>query len=312
MTDGVEQRRPNADGHPAEVRSAEVHSATVVGAAGAVATLFGQQLSAAGVQVTGVDLRPSPEDPADPLPWGSFLRVDVTAPVSEELREVLGTTDLLIVALPEAVGFAALDRIVPELPAGALLTDVFAVKAPMAEWLQTARSDLEVLSLQPLFAPDLGFAGQNVAAVEFAPGPRSGWLLERLGEWGARVTRVDADTHDGLCAINQVAVHTALLAYGLALETLGGDAKDLSDLSTPQSRALLAGVSRIAELNPEGYWAIQAGNPAGPAARAAVLQGVQRLMAWVDEGDDDGFTEALVSLRRHLALFGSDRTDQVD
>lgn len=286
-----------------------VRSAVVVGAAGAVGTLIGRELVASGVRVTGVDLRPSPEHPTDFPRSASILKVDVTAPVSEELRAVLGTTDLLIVALPESVGFAAMDRLVPELPSGALLTDVFAVKAPMAKWLQTARSDLEVLSLQPLFAPDLGFAGQNVAAVEFAPGPRSGWLLERLGEWGARVTRIDAGTHDGLCAINQVAVHTALLAYGLALEALGGDAEDLSDLSTPQSRALLAGVSRIAELNPEGYWAIQAGNPAGPAARAAVLQGVQRLMAWVDEGDGDGFTEALLSLRRHLAPFGSDRTD---
>lgn len=280
-------------------------TAVVVGAAGAVGRLMGKQLSTAGVRVTGIDLEPAGDD----LPWEGFLCVDVAAPARADVRGVVQKTDLLVVALPESIAFAAMDRLVPELSAGALLTDVFSTKTPVSNWLQTARSDIEVLSLQPLFAPDLGFAGQNVAAVEFSGGPRSRWLMELLTEWGAQVTVVDAATHDAMCALNQVAVHASLLAYGLALESLDADVEALSTLSTPQSRALLAAVSRMAELNPEGYWAIQAGNPEGAHAREAMRQGLERLTSWVDEGDAAGFTKALGSLRERLTSPGGDRPD---
>lgn len=281
-----------------------VGTVTVVGAAGAVGSLFARRLASDGIRIVGIDREPNPTD----VPWADFLTVDVIGPITREAREVLEHTEVMIVALPESIAFQALDRLVPELPRGALLADVFSVKAPVAAWLQTARTDLEVLSLQPFFAPDLDFPGQNVAAVEFVPGPRSLWLQACLADWGARITLVDAATHDSVCALNQVAVHAALLAYGLAVDALGAEVGDLAMLSTPQSRALLNGVTRIATLNPAGYWAIQTGNPHGTKARSAVQTGLQELMRWIEGNDRAAFEDALHRLGERLSSPRRNRT----
>jgi 4-amino-4-deoxyprephenate dehydrogenase len=270
----------------------------LVAGAGGLGTLYARELAAEGVQVRGVD--PHPPQPGPP--WHELLEASVTADLEPRLAAWIATADAVLLAIPEALAAAALATVVPVMKPGALLVDVFAVKAPIAAWLARpgTRDDLEVLSLHPLFAPDLGLRNQNVACVALRGGPRSAWLMARLQARGATLVALDAERHDACTALTQVGTHAALLAFGFALESLDADPTDLLAMSTPVHRGLLGLVARIARLDPEAYWAIQHGHPHAERARAAVAEGLRTLSMLVERGDRPGFGEAMARLRARL------------
>jgi prephenate dehydrogenase len=250
----------------------------ILGAAGGFGRLLGSLLEG---EVAGADIAPG----------AGRLRGDARAP-DAALRAELRSAGSVLLCLPEPAALAALDTVPSELPPGALLVDTLSVKTPVVRRLQRLRADLELLSLDPLFAPSVGLAGQNVAAVVVRDGPRGAALLARLEAAGATVLRMTADEHDRAAAGAQVAVHAAVLAYAQARARLGGDPA----FSTPPSRALDALVARVLAGAPEVYRHIQADNPYAAEARRALAAGLEEVERHA--GDPDGFARLLARLRR--------------
>ncbi|HEU4703167.1 MAG TPA: hypothetical protein VFS37_11860, partial [Conexibacter sp.] len=155
----------------------ELAHVVVIGAAGAVGRLFCGVLADAGSELTLVDAAPAAEQQG----LGPYLALDARTP-SPELDAALARADGVLLALPEAVALAVLPRVLTALPAGALLADTLSVKTPFAQAVLAARAPIELCSLNPMFAPSLGFAGRAVLAVALAPGPRSHALLALLRE----------------------------------------------------------------------------------------------------------------------------------
>lgn len=246
----------------------------VIGAAGAVGRLFCGVLADGGSRLTLADVAPEP--PAELRPLGAYRMLDARSP-SAELDAALAHADCALLALPEAVALDALPHVLAALPAGALLADTLSVKTSFAQAALAAAAPVELCSLNPMFAPSLGFAGRAVLAVELGPGPRSRALLGLLRERAHVVTVPDAEAHDRATAALQVATHASVLAFGLALAQLGVDLETLLPAAPPPFLAQLALLARIADGAPETYADVQRANPFAAATRAALADALSRL-----------------------------------
>jgi 4-amino-4-deoxyprephenate dehydrogenase len=266
----------------------------VAGAAGGFGRIFVDLLSGPGCRVLAVDSTAASRP--------DVVAADVVHP-SDELTAELGRADLLVLCLPERALFPALPGLLGALPAGALVVDVTSVKARYAEQALRLRDDIELCSLEPLFAPDVGFAGQQVLVAELRGGPATGQFRRLLGHTGAVVRTTTVDAIDRQAAATQVAAHAALLAYGDALAALD---PALAGAETALQRALVSLLARIATRDPAVYWHIQRDNPYAAEARDRLRSGLDRLSAAV-EADDMAAFAALVG--RGGAALGDRLTD---
>jgi 4-amino-4-deoxyprephenate dehydrogenase len=264
----------------------------VAGGSGAVGSLFAERLQEAGHDVVVVDL-------VDRGPVGRatrFVRGDVGDPATE-LTDLVRTAGAVLLCVPEPVALVALARLAGALRPDALVVDTLSVKTTVVPALRAAAlvagDEAEALSINPMFAPSLGFADHPVATVVVRDGPRGRALLDLIEQWGARVVTVTADRHDRVTAAAQVLTHAAVIAFGAALAELDIDIADLDRMGPPPHTALLSLLARIASGAPEVYWDVQAANPHAPAARRALARGVTQLTGVVEDGDRAAFGDLL-------------------
>jgi prephenate dehydrogenase len=211
--------------------------------------------------------------------------------------------DIVVLAVPERVALAAVPALARQLRPGGLLLDTLSVKTGIVAALAAHAAHLEAVSLNPMFAPALGFDGRAVAAVVVQDGPRARALLDAVGRRGGRVAEVGADEHDRVAAVTQALTHAAVLAFGLALDELGAGVEDLGATAPPPHLTLLALLARITSGGPETYWDVQAANPHARRARTALANGVAALTDAADHGTGSDFAAVL---RRAHATFGAD------
>ena len=272
---------PTAD--DAHAPAGDLARCVLIGGNGAVGRLLAGVLAAAGSELAILDAAPAahPELPAA----AAYVRADARA-ASPALRDALADADCAVLALPETAALESLPHVLELLPAGALLVDTLSVKTPFAQAALAAGAPVELLSLNPMFAPALGLAGHAVAAVELQPGPHSTALLALLRAAGADVVPLaDATAHDRMTATLQVAVHAGLLGFGLALAQLDADLDALLPAAPPPFLAQLALLARIADGSPETYADIQRANPFAAEARAALMDGLAQLDAAARDAD---------------------------
>jgi prephenate dehydrogenase len=261
----------------------------VAGGAGAVGGLVVDLLLGAGADVLAVDLAaPSAEVAAG----CAYARGDVRA-MDARLMAEMRLADIVVLAVPERVALAAVPALARQLRPGTLLADTLSVKTRIVAALDAHAEHLEAVSLNPMFAPALGFDGRAVAAVVVRDGPRARALLEAVAGRGGRVAELGADEHDRVTAVTQALTHAAVLAFGLALDELGVAVEDLGAVATPPHLTLLALLARVASGEPETYWDVQAGNPHARRARAALAAGLARLADTADHGTGGDFAAIL-------------------
>jgi prephenate dehydrogenase len=264
---------PNAD--DAHAPPDDLAHCVLVGGNGAVGRLFAGALAPATRELAIVDAAPQPHPDVRAL--GPYHALDATQS-SPALHAALAGADCVVLALPEAAALEALPHVLAALPTGGLLVDTLSVKTPFAQAALAAAAPVELLSLNPMFAPSLGFAGHAVLAVELAPGRRSRALLALLRASARVVVTVpDAAAHDRATAALQVATHASVLGFGLALAQLDTDLDALLPIAPPPFLALLALLARIATAQPETYADIQRANPFATEARGALADALAQL-----------------------------------
>jgi prephenate dehydrogenase len=268
----------------------------VAGGAGAVGRLMVDLLHRAGADVLAVDVA---APPAEVVQVCAYARGDVCAmdaPLVAELRRA----DIVVLAVPERVALAAVPALARELRPGALLVDTLSVKTAIVATLATHAAQLEAVSLNPMFAPALGFDDRAVAAVVVHDGPRARALLDAVDRRGGRVAELGADEHDRVVAVTQALTHATVLAFGLALDELGIAVEDLGAAATPPHLTLLALLARVTSGRPETYWEVQAGNPHARRARTALAGGLATVADAADYGTGADFAALLE--RAHQSL----------
>ena len=274
----------------------------IVGGHGAVGTLFARALVASGTtSLTLVDRRASPV----PVEGIVSIQDDACAPAGATLGAV-EASDLVILATPEEVATQAAPKMLSLMRAGSLLVETLSVKSRFAAMLEGVQTRAEVLGVNPMFAPDLGFAGRSVVAVPYSDGTRTNAFLDLVASQGARVVRLDAQEHDRACAALQAATHAAILAFGIALQTAGYDLASAESIMPPPHRTMLALLARILSADPEVYRDIQVANPFAGEMRARLLDAHRALDQAADTDDPSAFHGVIGELR---ALFGGRDAD---
>jgi 4-amino-4-deoxyprephenate dehydrogenase len=208
--------------------------------------------------------------------------------------------DIVVLAVPERVALAAVPAVARELRPGGLLVDTLSVKTGIVAALGAHGAHLEAVSLNPMFAPALGFDGRAVAAVVVHDGPRARALLDAVARTGGRLVELGADEHDRVAAVTQALTHAAVLAFGLALDELGVAVEDLGAVATPPHLTLLALLARVTAGEPETYWDVQASNPHAGRARTALAGGLATVADAADYGTRADY--AAILERAHQTL----------
>jgi prephenate dehydrogenase len=266
----------------------------VAGGVGAVGALMVDLLRSEGADVCVADVAAPGEVP--------HVHGDIRV-LDDRLAAAVRRADVVVLAVPEPVALAAAPAVARGLRPGALLVDTLSVKTRIVPALAQARH-LEAVSLNPLFGPDLGFAGRAVAAVVVRDGPRARALLDAIGRGGSQVVELDAGEHDRVTAVTQALTHAAVLAFGVALDELDFGVQDAGPVATPPHVTLLAVLARIASGHAETYWDVQAGNPHARSARAALATGLATLADAADHGTADDVAAILGRARRRLGSDG--------
>ena len=281
-----------------------LNKALVLGGSGQVGKLLVDSLRATGIQTTVVDSRPPNPNTSD----GPFLQTDISNS-EPALTSAIRHADCVCVCLPEKIALDAAGNLAGAMPGGALWLDTLSVKRDIVHLLQRRTRDIEILSLNPMFAPALGWPGNTVAAVEAAPGPKSALFKQLLASWGARVEMLTAVEHDQFTAAIQVATHAAVLSFGAALLGTGYDLKKALRLSTPPHRLLLTLLHRIVTQNADVYWDIQAYHPLGTEMRNELIRALESIQSAVDKDEATPFTALFAELRSLLAPSGETLAD---
>ena len=262
---------------------------TIIGLNGGFGVLFSKLLVSENLELVGTDLHPHAYEGCSDIHYFTTDILDLDTRLITEL----GDTDCVLFCLPEAVLLSVYTSILRILKAGTLVVDTLSVKSTIVG-LGSDYDDLEILSLNPLFAPELGFTRQNVAGISLNPGNHTDIFIEYLKKWGAQVSILSAEAHDQLMAITQVVTHFSILCFGTCIKEL--DYKPDQVLFTPVHEVLLSLLDRIVSQNAEVYWNIQTDNPYAPMARDLFIESAKGLDEKISANDFDGFNQQLSAM----------------
>ena len=271
-----------------------ISRATVLGGLGQAGQLVAHALTHAGSEVVLLDARPRTEINA-----ARYVQADITKP-GGDLLQAIADADCVAMCLPERAALQAAPAILDAMPREALWVDTLSVKQNICGILRGYAEKLELVSINPMFAPALGFAGHSVALVEISGGPKAEAFAQTLRSLGATVERLTAETHDKLTAAIQVATHAAILSFGAALLDLDYDPEQALALATPPHRLLLSLLQRLSTANPEVYWEIQHHHPDAASVRASLSRALTALDAASSEDTPRRFQELFERLRHLL------------
>jgi chorismate mutase/prephenate dehydrogenase len=238
----------------------------IVGGGGRMGRLFGRMLTLSGYAVRVVEREDTPEQVAASVADAGMVLVSV--PIHDTVAVIRG---------------------LPPLPEDCLLVDLTSTKrAAMAAMLETHPGP--VLGLHPMFGPDVdSFAKQVVAYVPGRFPERSGWLLEQIRLWGARMHAVEADEHDHAMGLIQALRHFSTFAYGWHLAHEDRDLDTLLALSSPIYRLELVMVGRLFAQDPELYYDIITGSSDAVELVERYHERYGEVIALLREGDREGF-----------------------
>jgi prephenate dehydrogenase len=269
----------------------------IFGINGGFGSLFSQMMVSKGILVTGADL-------ADKAGAGvrcdRYISCDL-GKLSNELSDRASECDTFLFCVPEQALVRGL-RVFADVPApGSLFVDTLSIKTPVADIVSHMRNDVQYLSINPMFAPDIGFNHQNIAAVPIIDGDKCDEFAAYLHDWGANVISMDVVTHDRQTAITQALTHAVTIAFGDCLSRLGYEAEKAWSISAPPHRLLMTLYARILSKDPDVYWEIQADNPYASEARMALIQALQRIETISRNRDRNAFHRFVASGKSGLS-----------
>ena len=191
---------------------------------------------------------------------------------AKPIKEAAAQAEILLISVPISKTPETVCSLAEVAPKGALLADIASVKSEVVEVMRKIKSNIELVSVHPLFGPGaVSVAGKDIVVVPVKPGKRYLELKKRLVELGARVTEMDAEQHDRLMAIIQCMTHFVLLAYLTAIKSMKG-LKYTKEIRTPMFATLMNLAKAVLAGNPEVYGELQVHNRYARIVRSSMME----------------------------------------
>lgn len=200
-------------------------------------------------------------------------------------KEAAAWADAILVAVPISQTPAMLSELAKVARKGSLLADVASVKSEAVATMKKITADLELVSIHHLFGPGAtDLRGKDIVVIPVSPGRRYREMKRAFVKKGARVTEMDADSHDRAMAIVQCLTHFLLLSYVSSLKSLKG-VKGAGKLRTPIFSALLDMAKVTMTGNPDLYNELQVQNKYAKVVRSSLMESFHTLDAAFSRGD---------------------------
>ncbi|MFT7623666.1 MAG: chorismate mutase/prephenate dehydrogenase [Myxococcota bacterium] len=261
----------------------EFHSICIVGGAGQMGRLLGSAFEAAGQTVVSLDAD-------DDL---------LTAPA-------IGTSDVVMIAVPMHLASPVAALVGPRLRPDALLCDINSLKRDICSVMLEAHSG-EVLGLHPMFGPSVAsLSRQKVVACPTRPGPLGEWLIGELGRMGCELVQAQPEAHDRMMAFIQVLMHFSTIVMGEAMRRSGVSVEESLRFTSPIYRLELAFVGRLFTQDPDLYAEIEMANPFGDEVRRHFLEAAAAVDQAVVSGDRVEFGRLFSAVSDWFSDFGDD------
>ena len=260
--------------------------ALVIGGSGKMGRWFTEFLHSQGFNVTVAD-------PTGPI--SGFRHV-------AEWRDTADEFAVTVVAAPIRLTGAILRDIGVRRRSG-LIFDIGSLKSPVIPQLkELCHLGLRVTSIHPMFGPDTELLlGRHVLFLDAGCPPATAEAAQLFASTMAAQIRMDIGDHDRLIAYVLGLSHAVNIAFFTALAESGEAVPRLADISSTTFDAQLQVAGRVAEDNPNMYFAIQADNPFGLAALEELQKAVTRIASVVRSGDEAGFVDLMEKGRTYLA-----------
>ncbi len=260
--------------------------ALVIGGSGKMGRWFTEFLHSQGFDVTVAD-------PAGPLP--GFRHV-------ADWRETPDEFAVTVVSSPIPLTGGILRELGDRRRAG-LIFDIGSLKSPFIPDLKAlGERGLRITSVHPMFGPDTDLlSGRHVLFLDTGCPEATTEATQLFAPTMAARIRMDIDDHDRLIAYVLGLSHAVNVAFFTALAESGESVPRLADISSTTFDAQLQIAGRVAEENPQLYFAIQAENPFGLAALEELQRAVTRIATVVRQGDEEGFVRLMEQGRAYLA-----------
>ncbi|WP_271610676.1 prephenate dehydrogenase/arogenate dehydrogenase family protein [Bradyrhizobium sp. CCBAU 21359] len=212
---------------------------------------------------------------------------DAAAP-SPALEHQIQSADLIVLALPDRLNEEVGPSILKLARTDCLIVDTSSVKTRYAT-VCSLHGSAEILSINPLFGPDLCVEGRSIAVSRVRSRTLAVRFERMLSNSGARVVSVSVDEHDRAAAVTQAVTHAILLTSARLFRESGWS--PAPEFLAPPARAMLSMAARMLSGSSELYWAIQSRNPMAASARKAFLEHFAQLDRIILEGDQTEFSE---------------------
>ena len=130
------------------------------------------------------------------------------------------------------------------------------------------------------------------AVIDCPRGPSAEAFLGLMRTWRSRlVFMANASEHDKRMALVQSLTHATVLAFGMALKSLGYRLEDVREMMTPPHSLLVMVLARLIDAGPDVYWDIQTENPYAADVRAQLLESLTRFDESVNRCEPDEFAQ---------------------
>jgi prephenate dehydrogenase len=223
--------------------------------------------------------------------------------VAKPAQEAAAEAELIMIAVPISKTPEVILSLSEVVPKGALLVDVASAKSEVVEAMRKIKTDIELVSIHPLFGPGAtSISGKDIVVIPVKPGKRYSVLKKKLVKLGARVTEMDAEQHDQLMSIIQCMTHFVLLAYLTAMKSMKG-LKYAKKLRTPMFAELTNLAKAVLAGNPGVYGELQVHNRYAKIVRRSMIEACRSLDAAFSTGD---VKKAKTVFREALAPFGAE------
>ncbi|MEH6582160.1 MAG: prephenate dehydrogenase/arogenate dehydrogenase family protein [Halioglobus sp.] len=244
------------------------NKALVVGGSGAVGSLFCDLLGEYHDTVVALDPQKSV------LSSGNKTHYVQGSLGEKKCVELIKQSRIVLLATPEAPTLAHINDIASLMTDKQCLIDTLSVKSRVCEILSNTKSVVEIVSINPMFGPSLGFDGQSLAYIPVRKGPIASQFLREIENAGTQTVECSAESHDRMTAATQATTHAAILVLGMAFSKLNYKPSTAKSIWTPPHQTMLAMLARILNADPEVYRDIQESNPYAREARDVLTESI--------------------------------------
>jgi prephenate dehydrogenase len=227
-------------------------------------------------------------------------------------RQIAGTCDIVMVAVPIHLTVSVIDEIAPLLGPSQLLCDLTSIKVEPVNAMLKSRA--QVAGFHPMFGPTIAsFHRQTIIVTPVRCKKETiDPLLDLFRREGAVITETTPDEHDRMMAVVQGLMHFVTLSMAETMRRIGVSPGQTLPYMSPVYRIEMGLIGRLLAQDASLYGDILGMNPFVGEVLQACEASVHDLRELIASGDDEGFIRAFrlnATNFGHYCAQGMDETD---